>query len=119
MANILFCRIPLPALNSGSLSSEANFVAYIMSGQHSSIFRNQVMNRSDSPAHKREYQRPILRNLYVKDILRKSLTRLPPGNSIEEGLPSMSRDRTKTAAVVDENDRLLGVVNRHKFFEFP
>ena len=25
----------------------------------------------------------------------------------------------KTAAVVDENDRLLGVVNRHKFFEFP
>jgi CIC family chloride channel protein len=97
----------------------ATFVAYIMSGQHSSIFRNQVMNRSDSPAHKREYQRPILRDLYVKDVLRKSLTRLSPGNSIEEGLQSMNRDRTKTAAVVDENDRLLGVVNRHKFFEFP
>jgi CIC family chloride channel protein len=97
----------------------ATFIAYIMSGQHSSIFRNQVISRSDSPAHKREYQRPILRDLYVKDVFRKSLTRLSPGNSIEEGLQSMNRDRTKTAAVVDENDRLLGVVNRHKFFEFP
>ena len=50
----------------------ATFVAYIMSGQHNSIFRNQVINRSDSPAHKREYQKPILRDLYVKDVLRKS-----------------------------------------------
>ena len=31
----------------------------------------------------------------------------------------MNHDRTKTAAVVNENDRLLGVVNRSKFFEFP
>src|SRR4029079_5075657 len=97
----------------------ATFVAYIMSGQHSSIFRNQVLSRSDSPAHKREYQRPILRDLYVKDIFRKSLTKLSPDISIDEALQSMNRDRTKTAAVVNENDRLLGVVNRHKFFEIP
>ena len=97
----------------------ATFIAYIMSGQRSSIFRNQVINRSDSPAHKREYQRPILRDLYVKDVFRKSLTKLSPDNSIDEALQSMNRDRTKSAAVVNENDRLLGVVNRHKFFEIP
>ena len=49
----------------------ATFVAYIMSGQHSTIFRNQVINRSDSPAHRREYQQPILRDLYVKDVYEK------------------------------------------------
>lgn len=97
----------------------ATFIAYIMSGQHSSIFRNQVINRSDSPAHKREYQRPILRDLYVKDVFKETLTKLSPDNSIEEALQSMNHDRTKSAAVVNENDRLLGVVNRHKFFEFP
>jgi len=97
----------------------ATFVAYIMSGQHSSIFRNQVLNRSDSPAHKREYQRPILRDLYVKDVFRKSLTKLSPEISIDEALQCMNRDKTKTAAIVNENDRLLGVVNRHKFFEIP
>ena len=31
----------------------------------------------------------------------------------------MNRDGTKFGAVVNEIDRLLGVVNRHKFFEFP
>jgi chloride channel protein, CIC family len=97
----------------------ATFVAYIMSGQHNSIFRNQVINRSDSPAHRREYQRPILRDLYVKDVFRKSVTRLSSDNSIDEALQAMNRDKTKTAVVVDENDRLLGVVNRSKFFEFP
>ena len=75
----------------------ATFVAYIVSGQHSSIFRNQVLNRSDSPAHKREYQRPILRDLYVKDVFRKSLTKLSPDVSIDEALQSMNRDKTKTA----------------------
>ena len=77
----------------------ATFVAYIMSGQHNSIFRNQVISRSDSPAHKREYQRPILRDLYVKDVFRKSLTKLSPDNSIEDALQSMNRDKTKTACL--------------------
>jgi CIC family chloride channel protein len=97
----------------------ATFVAYIMSGQHSSIFRNQVINRSVSPAHKREYQRPILKDLYVKDVFRESLTRLSPDNSIDEALQSMNRERAKTAVVVNDEDRLLGVVNRSKFFEIP
>jgi CIC family chloride channel protein len=97
----------------------ATFIAYIMSGQHSSIFRNQVISRSDSPAHRKEYQIPILKELYVKDVFRKSFTKLSPENSIDEALQIMNRDGTKFGAVVNENDRLRGVVNRHKFFEFP
>jgi CIC family chloride channel protein len=97
----------------------ATFIAYIMSGQHSSIFRNQVISRSDSPAHRKEYQIPILKELYVKDVLRKTFTKLSPENSIDEALQIMNRYETKFGAVVNENDRLLGVVIRHKFFEFP
>ena len=47
------------------------------------------------------------------------VTRLSSDNSIDEALQAMNRDKTKTAVVVNENDRLLGVVNRYKFFEFP
>ena len=50
---------------------------------------------------------------------RKSVTKLSINNSIDEALQTMNHDRTKTAVVVNENDRLLGVVNRYKFFEFP
>jgi chloride channel protein, CIC family len=54
----------------------ATFVAYIMSGQHNSIFRSQLLNRSDSPAHRMEYQRSILSDLYVKDAFRGATNKL-------------------------------------------
>jgi len=55
----------------------ATFIAYIMSGQHNSIFRSQVVNRSGSPAHRMEYQLPILSDLYVRGIFKEATNKLP------------------------------------------
>ncbi|MGC2440241.1 MAG: chloride channel protein [Nitrososphaeraceae archaeon] len=98
----------------------ATFIAYIMSGQHNSIFRNQVLNRSDSPAHRMEYQRPILSDLYVKDAIRDANNRLSKDLSIDDTLQIMNRNNNnKMILVVDNEDILLGVVYKHKLFEFP
>src|ERR1044072_4181473 len=97
----------------------ATFIAYIMSGQHSSIFRNQVINRSDSPAHRMEYQRSILSDLFVRDILKEATNKLPKDVSIEETLQIMNRNNSKMVLVVNDGDMLLGVVYKHKIFEFP
>ena len=97
----------------------ATFVAYIMSGQHNSIFRSQLLNRSDSPAHRMEYQRPILSDLYVKDAFRGASNKLSKDVSIEESLQIMNRNNSKMILVVDQDDVLQGVVYKHKLFEFP
>jgi CIC family chloride channel protein len=100
----------------------ATFIAYIMSGQHNSIFRNQVLNRSDSPAHRMEYQRPILSDLYVKDAIRNANNRMSKDLSIDDTLQIMNRNtnnKNKMILVVDKEDILLGVVYKHKLFEFP
>jgi CIC family chloride channel protein len=97
----------------------ATFVAYIMSGQHSSIFRNQVLNRSDSPAHRTEYQRVILSDLYVKDIMKNPVNKLSKNLSIEEALLILNRNNSRMIMVVNESDKLEGVVYRFKLFEFP
>lgn len=97
----------------------ATFIAYIMSGQHNSIFRNQVLNRSDSPAHRMEYQRPILSDLYVRDAVREANTKLSKDMSIEETLQTMNRNNDKMILVVDTQGILEGVVYKHKLFEFP
>ena len=97
----------------------STFVAYIMSGQHNSIFRNQVLNRSDSPAHRTEYQRVILSDLYVKNIMKSPINKLSKDVSIVEALQIMNRNNSKMIMVVNENDRLEGVVYRYKLFEFP
>jgi chloride channel protein, CIC family len=97
----------------------ATFIAYIMSGQHNSIFRSQVLNRSDSPAHRMEYQRPILSDLYVRDILKEATNKLSKNVSIEETLQIMNRNNSKMVLVVNDEDMLHGVVYKHKIFEFP
>jgi CIC family chloride channel protein len=97
----------------------ATFIAYIMSGQHNSIFRNQVLNRSDSPAHRMEYQRVILSDLYVKDVMKNPINRLPKDLSIEEALQILNRNSSRMIMVVNENDKLEGVVYKYKLLEFP
>ena len=97
----------------------ATFVAYIMSGQHNSIFRNQVLNRSDSPAHRMEYQLPILRNMYVKDAIRVPVNKLSKDVTIDEALQIMNRNNSKMIAVVNEKELLHGVVYKHRLYEFP
>lgn len=97
----------------------ATFIAYIMSGQHNSIFRNQVLNRSDSPAHKMEYQRVILSDLYVKDVMKDPTNRLSKDLSVDEALQILNRNNGRMIMVVNENDKLEGVVYKYKLFEFP
>src|SRR6266498_3306787 len=97
----------------------ATFIAYIMSGRHNSIFRNQVLNRSDSPAHRMEYQRVILSDLYVKDVMKNPINNLSKNLSIEEALQILNRNNSRMVMVVNENDKLEGVVYRYKLFEFP
>jgi chloride channel protein, CIC family len=97
----------------------ATFVAYIMSGQHNSIFRNQVLNRSASPAHRMEYQLPILRDMYVKDAIRVPVNKLSKDVTIDEALQIMNRNNTKMIAVVNEKELLHGVVYKHRLYEFP
>jgi CIC family chloride channel protein len=97
----------------------ATFIAYIMSGQHNSIFRNQVLNRSDSPAHRMEYQRVILSDLHVKDIMKNTMDKMSKSISIEEALQILNRNNSRMITVVNESDTLQGVVYRYKLFEFP
>ena len=97
----------------------ATFIAYIMSGQHNSIFRSQVLNRSDSPAHRMEYQRVILRDLYVKDVMKNPINKLSKNVSIEEALQILNRNNSRMVMVVNEGDKLEGVVYKYKLFEFP
>jgi CIC family chloride channel protein len=97
----------------------ATFIAYIMSGRHNSIFRSQVLNRSDSPAHRMEYQRVILSDLYVKDVMKNPMNKLSKNLSIEEALQILNRNNSRMIIVVNESDKLEGVVYRFKLFEFP
>jgi CBS-domain-containing membrane protein len=69
-----------------------------------------------------EYQRPILSDLYVKDAIRNANNRMSKDLSIDDTLQIINRNtnnKNKMILVVDKEDILLGVVYKHKLFEFP
>ena len=66
-----------------------------------------------------EYQRPILSDLYVRDVVKDAINKLSKDVSIEETLQIMNRNNSKMILVVNDEDMLQGVVYKHKLFEFP
>jgi CBS domain-containing protein len=66
-----------------------------------------------------EYQRVILSDLYVKDVMKNPMNKLSKNLSIEEALQILNRNNSRMIMVVNENDKLEGVVYRYKLFEFP
>jgi CBS-domain-containing membrane protein len=66
-----------------------------------------------------EYQRVILSDLYVKDVMKNPMNKLSKNLSIEEALQILNRNNSRMIMVVNESDKLEGVVYRFKLFEFP
>jgi CBS-domain-containing membrane protein len=66
-----------------------------------------------------EYQRVILSDLFVKDVMKDPTNRLSKDLSLEEALQILNRNSGRMIMVVNENDKLEGVVYKHKLFEFP
>jgi signal-transduction protein with cAMP-binding, CBS, and nucleotidyltransferase domain len=66
-----------------------------------------------------EYQRVILRDLYVKDVMKNPINKLSKNLSIEEALQILNRNNSRMIMLVSESDKLEGVVYRYKLFEFP
>lgn len=83
-------------------------VALIVSGKDS-IYRAQVYNRLDSPAHITEYYTPLMNKVKVRTIVTKNFAIKPdtkPGFAEE----FMKINDLASAPVVNEDDKLLGAV---------
>ena len=62
----------------------AVLVAYFVVGPKYTIYKSQVLRRSDSPAHIGEYSTPLLTKLRVSDAMNAEVFSLPAGSSVEE-----------------------------------
>ncbi|MCL4333276.1 MAG: chloride channel protein [Candidatus Thermoplasmatota archaeon] len=86
-------------------------ISYYIVGYKSSIYRSQVRNRSDSPAHRGEYNIPVLTYLTAKDAISGRPLTIDPSTSVADALKIMEDDRI-TGVPVTENGRLVGIVTK-------
>lgn len=85
-------------------------IAYFVSGPNNTIYRAQYLNRAASPAHRLEYQKPVMEEVSVYDAMQRDYGKVSPGMSIREALSILHSTRTK-GVVVEENGVLEGYLS--------
>jgi CIC family chloride channel protein len=87
-------------------------IAYLLSDEQS-LYRSQVSRRSASPAHQGSFVREVLAGLTVQQFLQSgtAFTSLKPQDRVATVVDRLARSPYPVLPVVDEEGRLLGVVN--------
>lgn len=80
-------------------------IAYFVSGPKNTIYKAQYLNRAASPAHKLEYQKPVMEEVTVYDAMERNYGKVSPEMSIRQALSILHNTRTK--GVVVEKDGVL------------
>lgn len=86
-------------------------VAVLLIGD-STIFREQVQNRSRSPAHRDEYMVEILEDIHVDDVMvpRDRIVAVSPDDSIGSVLRLIDRTLHTGFPVLDREENLVGII---------
>ena len=85
-------------------------VAYFVSGMKNSIYSAQVKDRAASPAHKLEYDKPIMDDVPVSDAMRSDYPFVEPEQTIKEAIEIIRGSKTKSV-VVKQNEKLNGLLS--------
>jgi CIC family chloride channel protein len=87
-------------------------IAYLLSDEQS-LFHSQVASRSLSPAHQGSYVREVLAGLRIRQFLKTegALPLLHPDDPLTTVLDRFDTSQYPVLPVVDDEGRLLGVVN--------
>ena len=99
-------------------SMVAVVVSYFVVGPKHTIYRSQVPKRSDSPAHRGEYNVPLLTKIFVADAMNSNVASLSPGDTVAKAYQLML-DRGFRGIPVVESDKAVGMVTMSDLLRIP
>ncbi len=88
----------------------ATTASYYVSGTKYSIYRAQVKNREASPAHRAEYEKPVMDQVSVYDAMVVNYPSTDPDRPLNEVISILRSTKTK-AIVVEKEHMLLGTLS--------
>lgn len=90
-------------------SMVAVVIAYFVTGPTHTIYRSQVPRRSDSPAHRGEYNVPLLTKIFVSDAMNRSVVTLTP-NDMTANAYQIMLDKGFRGIPIVESEKVVGMV---------
>ena len=99
-------------------SMVAVVAAYFVTTPKFTIYRSQVPKRADSPAHRGEYNVPLLTKIFVSDAMNHSIQTLPPSETVATAY-QMVVDRGFRGIPIVDSEKLVGIVTVSDLLRIP
>jgi chloride channel protein, CIC family len=99
-------------------SMVAVVIAYFVTGPRFTIYRSQVARRSDSPAHRGEYNVPLLTKIFVSDAMNHNCSTLTPTDTVEAANKLMLDKGFRGIPIVD-GEKAVGIVAMSDVLRVP
>jgi CIC family chloride channel protein len=90
-------------------SMVAVILAYYVTGPKYTIYRSQVLRRSESGAHRGEYNVPLLTRIRVRDAMNPAVLSIAPQETVQRAYQTMLDKGFKGLPVVDSG-KVVGIV---------
>ena len=99
-------------------SMVAVVISYFVTGSKYTIYKSQVPRRSDSPAHRGEYNVPLLTRIFVSDAMNHNVLTLAPNDDAATAYQVML-DRGFRGIPIVESDKVVGMVTMSDLLRVP
>jgi CIC family chloride channel protein len=99
-------------------SMVAVVVSYFVTGSKYTIYKSQVPRRSDSPAHRGEYNVPLLIKIFVSDAMNSNVVTLTPDDNAARAHQSMLDGGFRGIPIV-ESEKAVGIVTMSDVLRIP
>ncbi|MDG6940156.1 MAG: chloride channel protein [Nitrososphaerota archaeon] len=99
-------------------SMVAVVIAYYVTGSKYTIYRSQVLMRSESPAHRGEYSVPLLTKIFVADALNPNVVSMSPEYSAQGAYQTMM-EKGFRGIPVTESGKVVGMVTMSDLLRVP
>ena len=97
-------------------SMVAVVISYYLTGPKHSIYKSQVLSRADSPAHRGEYNIPIMTKLRVVDAANPNVRTLGPDDNVDDAFHLMQEGRFRGIPVISDDRKVLGILTMSDVF---
>ncbi len=99
-------------------SMVAVVISYFVVGPKYTIYRSQVAKRSDSPAHRGEYNVPLLTKIFVSDAMNHNVLTFSPDDAVESAYQAML-DRGFRGVPIVQSGKAVGIATMSDLLRVP
>jgi chloride channel protein, CIC family len=94
-------------------------ISYYLVGAKFTIYKSQVFSKADSPAHRGEYNIPLMSRITVADAMKTDVITLSEGDTVDRTFALMTEKKIRGIPIVSQDKKVIGMVTISDILRVP